>query len=228
MNNPLFSVPQITVPVVGEQRFFPVHRIYCVGRNYADHALEMGADPTREAPFFFTKPYDTLITEGNSIPFPSQTQDLQHEVELVIALKSGGSDLTTEQASAAVYGYAVGIDLTRRDLQAEAKAESRPWCAAKAFDGSAPISAITPADKWRYSLDHSITLAVNGRTRQNGKLSQMIWSVNEIIAKLSTLFKLAPGDLIFTGTPAGVAKLEPGDKVIAAISGLEVLETEVV
>ncbi len=227
MNNPIFSVPQITVPIVGEQESFPVHRIYCVGRNYADHALEMGADPTREAPFFFTKPYDALITNGNSIPFPSQTNDLQHEVELVVALKNGGTDLTLEDASAAIYGYAIGIDLTRRDLQAEAKSKGRPWCAAKAFDSSAPISALTPADQWLQG-DHTISLAVNGQTRQNGKLSQMIWSVEEVIAKLSTLFTLAPGDLIFTGTPAGVAKLSPGDEITATITGLETLETKVV
>jgi len=207
---------QPAVDVVGRVERFPVHRIYCVGRNYAAHAREMGKDPEREPPFFFTKPADAIVPSGTSIPFPSRTADLHHEIELVVALGQGNS----------VFGYAVGLDLTRRDLQAEAKNNGRPWDTAKGFDRSAPITAITPASQ--VQLDGGkIWLDVNGVQRQRGALADMIWSVPEIIAALATLFELAPGDLIYTGTPAGVAALSPGDRLEGGVDGLQTLRLEI-
>lgn len=228
MSNLLFPLATASVPVAGLDQRFPVHRIYCVGRNYADHAREMGADPTREAPFFFTKPYDALVSDGKNTPYPVQTDDFQHEVELVVALKSGGSDLSLAEAHEAIYGFAVGIDLTRRDLQTEAKKQGRPWCSAKAFDASAPIGSIAPTEHWKDLKHGEIKLEVNQQTRQLGQLAQMIWSVDEVISKLSTLFTLTAGDLIFTGTPAGVAPLTRGDVVTATITGLPPLQTKIV
>lgn len=213
----------ISAPVEGGGDF-PVRRIYCVGRNYADHAREMGADPTREAPFFFSKPRDALTGAG-AIPYPQATIDLHHEVELVLALGAGGADLTPEAAQACIWGAAVGIDLTRRDLQAEAKSKGRPWDTAKGFDASAPMGLIR---KGPAPQAGPITLSVNGQTRQSGDLSDMIWSCAEILSHLSALFELAPGDLVFTGTPAGVGPLHPGDRAEARagdLPGLQIMIT---
>ncbi|MBL8268278.1 fumarylacetoacetate hydrolase family protein [Steroidobacter sp.] len=216
-----------SVAIVGRTERFPVHRIYCVGRNYAAHAREMGKDPEREAPFFFCKPADAVVANGSALPYPSRTADLHHEIELVVAIGTGGTNIGLSQALSHVYGYAVGLDLTRRDLQAEAKDKGRPWDTGKAFDRSAPVSAITPAAAASLS-ESKIWLKVNGALRQQGALADMIWSVPEIIAELSTLFELAPGDLIFTGTPAGVAALRPDDRLEGGVDGLETLRLSVV
>jgi fumarylpyruvate hydrolase len=211
---------QAAVAIVGRGERFPVHRIYCVGRNYAAHAREMGKDPEREPPFFFAKPADAIVANGTVLPYPARTADLHHEIELVVAIGTGGSNIKTAQALQHVFGYAVGLDLTRRDLQAEAKDKGRPWDTGKGFDRSAPISAITPRSEL---ANGRIWLQVNGALRQQGMLSDMIWSVPEIVAELSTLFELAPGDLIFTGTPAGVAALQSGDRLEGGVDGLETL-----
>lgn len=215
---PIPPVP--TLPVVGTEAVFPLRRIYCVGRNYAEHAREMGADPRRDPPFFFGKPQDALVPGGGDIPYPSATANLHHEVELVVALQHGGRDLSLAQAEAAVYGYAVGVDLTRRDLQAKAKDKGQPWDMAKGFDHSAPVSALTPASLAGPLSAGAIWLSVNGVERQRGNLSDLIWSVPEVISHLSGQVNLAPGDLIFTGTPAGVGALQRGDQVLCGIEGL--------
>jgi fumarylpyruvate hydrolase len=207
------------VPVEGNGLQFPVHRIYCVGRNYADHALEMGGSPDREPPFFFSKPADAVVSKS-SVPFPRMTTELHHEVELVVALGSGGTDVSCADALSLVYGYAVGVDLTRRDLQAEAKKLRRPWDVAKGFDQSAPVSAIVPASVCGHPASGAISLSVNGNERQRGGLEQMIWSVPEILAELSRFYELHAGDLIFTGTPSGVGPLEAGDRVECHIEGV--------
>ena len=219
MDLPKVEVP--TIAIAGTTQRFPVRRIFCVGRNYADHAREMGANPDREQPFFFSKPADAVVESGAVLPFPSQTNNLHHEVELVVALGVGGSDVSAQDAAAMIFGHAVGIDLTRRDLQADAKAKGRPWDMAKGFDASAPIGALTPAAP---PAAGAITLRVNGDLRQNGDLSQMIWNVAEVISKLSTYLALAPGDLIFTGTPAGVGPILPGETVVAEIAGTAPVE----
>ncbi|TJZ94221.1 fumarylacetoacetate hydrolase family protein [Paracoccus gahaiensis] len=209
--------PVPSVPVEGATDRFAVRRIFCVGRNYADHAREMGHDPDREPPFFFTKPADALLTGDADLPWPPATQDLHFEGELVVALGAGGSDIAAAKAGGLIWGYAAGNDLTRRDLQAEAKRMGRPWDMAKGFDGSAvcgPLQPGAPAD------DARLVAEVNGQVRQDGRLSQMIWPVAEIIAHLSRLVRLEPGDLIFTGTPAGVGALQPGDEVVVRIEGL--------
>jgi fumarylpyruvate hydrolase len=198
----------VAIPVVGGGAF-PVRRLYCVGRNYADHAREMGHDPDREPPFFFTKPRDAITLAGE-VPYPPATEDLHHEIELVLALSRGGANLSPDQALDLVYGSAVGVDLTRRDLQAAAKKAGRPWDMAKGFDASAPIGPITPGPA---PSEGDITLKVNGEVRQSGDLAQMIWSNAEVISHLSHLVRLEPGDLIFTGTPAGVGPIARGDKV---------------
>lgn len=212
----------ITAPVEGGGAF-PVRRIYCVGRNYADHAREMGADPTREAPFFFSKPRDA-ITPGGAIAYPQATADLHHEVELVLALGRGGSDLSPDAAAACIWGAAVGIDLTRRDLQAQAKAQGRPWDTAKGFDASAPMGLIRPGPPPGAG---AITLSVNGEVRQRGDLADMIWSSAEILSHLSALFELAPGDLVFTGTPAGVGAVSLGDTLDARAGDLPALQVTI-
>lgn len=210
-----------TVPVEGDGAgsdvVFPVRRILCVGRNYAAHRREMGGDE-RDPPFFFAKPADAVAPLAREIPYPSATNDLHHEIELVVALKAGGANLTPEQALGCVFGYAVGVDLTRRDLQGLAKSKGQPWEAGKAFDASAPISAIRvmPAP----SLEASVTLSVNGAERQRGKVGDMIWNVGEVIAKASELWTLAAGDLIFTGTPEGVGAIARGDQVAGEIEGV--------
>lgn len=213
------SLPSVTV--VGFEKNLAVHRIYCVGKNYADHAREMGGDPAREPPFFFSKPADALVHGVDRIPFPGRTGNLHHEVELVVALGKEGGNVALEQASNLVFGYGVGIDFTRRDLQADAKAAGRPWDVAKGFDNSAPVSAIHPVARTGFLENAEISLGVNGEIRQRGDIADMIWNVPEIIAELSTYFVLRPGDLIFTGTPAGVGKVEPGDRLQAKIAGLD-------
>jgi fumarylpyruvate hydrolase len=206
----------ITLPIHGSTQRFPVRRIFCVGRNYAEHSREMGGDPTREAPFFFTKPADAVVLSGSTIPYPPRTADLHHEAELVVALASGGSNITPEQAPAHIWGHAAGNDLTRRDLQAEAKSARRPWDMAKAFDNSAVIGALVEG---RIS-DAPITCTVDGRTTQSARLSDMIWPVPDIIAHLSTYVDLYPGDLIFTGTPAGVGPIARGETCTVTIGDL--------
>lgn len=217
--------PTPSVEVKGRNERFPVHRIYCVGRNYAAHAREMGQDPEREPPFFFTKPADAVAPNNAVVPYPQQTRNLHHEVELVVAIGAGGRDIPAERALQHVYGYAVGNDLTRRDLQLEARDKGRPWDAGKGFDRAAPISAIRPASESGHPSEGGIWLTVNGELRQQANLRELIWSVPEIIAELSKLFELAPGDLIFTGTPAGVGAVTPGDRIEAGIEGLDTLVT---
>ncbi|CAM5767835.1 fumarylpyruvate hydrolase [Labrys miyagiensis] len=211
--------PRAFVPVAGETSVFPVRRIWCVGRNYADHAREMGADPTREPPFFFSKPGDAVNT-GGSLPFPVQTADLHHEIELVVAIGRGGHDIPVEDALGHVYGYAVGLDMTRRDIQAEAKKLARPWDLAKGFDQSCPISPIVPAARIGHPSEGRIEVAVNGKVQQSGDLAQMIWSIPEAIAYLSRFVALAPGDLLMTGTPAGVSSVKPGDTLRGTCEGV--------
>ena len=209
--------PTVLAAVDGREARFPVRRIFCVGRNYAAHRAEMGGDD-REPPFFFTKPADALVPSGSAIAYARATSDLHHEVELVIAIGTGGADIPGAEALAHVFGYAVGVDLTRRDLQAAAKGKGQPWDSAKGFDQSAPLGAIV--ERRGSDLQGAIRLDVNDATRQASQISNMIWSVPEIIAECSRLWCLAPGDLIFTGTPEGVGPLVPGDRVRAAIDGL--------
>ncbi|MFG1463912.1 fumarylacetoacetate hydrolase family protein [Xanthobacter sp. DSM 24535] len=218
-----FVIPAPAVPslaVAGSQDLFPVHRIYCVGRNFADHAIEMGHDPNREPPFFFQKNPDNLIPSGSTIPYPKRTADLHFEVEMVVALKGGGEDVPVSEALDLVYGYGVGLDLTRRDLQGEAKKLGRPWEVGKAFEQSAPCSALVPADRIGHPDAGRVWLSVNGKLRQEGDLNQMIWKVPEMIATLSTLFRLEPGDLIFAGTPAGVGPTVSGDVLEGGVDGV--------
>jgi fumarylpyruvate hydrolase len=217
----LFQLPQITVPIAGLDARFPVRRIYCIGRNYAEHAREMGHDPEREPPFFFTKPADAVVSNGASIPYPPRTADLHHEIELVVAINRGGERIAVDKALQHVFGYAVGIDLTRRDLQKEAKDRGRPWDTAKGFDQSAPISAIHSAADIGHPQNGRIWLKVNDDFRQQGDLNELIWSVPESIAELSTLFRIEPGDLIFTGTPAGVGPVTAGDRLTGGIDGID-------
>jgi fumarylpyruvate hydrolase len=215
----LFPAPEgARVPVQGTEALFPVHRVYCVGRNYAEHAREMGATEP-EPPFFFAKPADAVCT-ASRVPYPPATADLQHEVELVAALGAGGANVPPERAMALVFGYAVGVDLTRRDLQAAAKARGRPWTTAKGFDHSAPISPIRPAGACGDPAAVRLRLTVNGELRQEGSTADMIWPLPAIIAELSRYFDLQPGDLIFTGTPAGVGPLQPDDRVDCSAGGI--------
>ncbi len=211
------------LPVAGSDASFPVHRIYCVGRNYAAHAREMGHDPEREPPFFFSKPPDA-VTVGSGVAYPPRTADLHHEVELVVAIGLAGRDIEVTEALNHVFGYAVGVDLTRRDLQAAAKRQGRPWDTAKGFDESAPVSPIVPAWDIGHPAGGAIELSVDGELRQSGDLADMIWSVPEVIAELSSYFALRPGDLVFTGTPEGVAALRPGSRVSCRIEGVAELE----
>lgn len=216
-----FAAPlQPAVAIKDSDLQFPVHRIYCVGRNYADHAREMGAVPDRGQPVFFLKPADCIVALPGEFDYPPATSDLHHEVELVVALAGGGRDLSLEQARASIYGYAIGLDLTRRDLQAAAKAKSLPWDTGKSFEHAAPIGPIQPAAAIGHPAQGAITLEVNGEIRQRGDLADMLFPVAEVIAALSRLFTLAPGDLIYTGTPAGVGPLQPGDTFVARIEGL--------
>jgi fumarylpyruvate hydrolase len=212
---------QSVVPVAGEGGgFFPVRRIFCVGRNYAEHAREMGHDPDREPPFFFTKPADALVISGDDTPYPPATGDLHHEIELVVAIGRAATGIAAADALDCIWGYAAGIDLTRRDLQAEAKKAGRPWDMAKGFDASAPIGDIAPASRIGHPASGRLTLAVNGNIRQNGDIADMTWSVPEALAYLSGLVTLMPGDLVFTGTPAGVAAVVRGDRLEGSIEGV--------
>ena len=219
---------QTSVEVAGSSERFPVHRIYCVGRNYAAHAREMGMDPEREPPFFFSKPADAIVPNGAPVPYPPRTGNLHHEIELVVAIGTGGRDIPLADALAHVFGYAVGNDLTRRDLQFAAREKGQPWDVSKGFDRSAPVTAIRRAAEVGHLERGRIWIEVNGERRQQADLSEMIWSVPEIVAELSTLFDLAPGDLIFTGTPAGVGPLQRGDSLVGGIDGLETLRTTIV
>jgi fumarylpyruvate hydrolase len=218
--------PITTLPVAGTDDTFPVSRVYCVGRNYAEHAVEMGHDPDRELPFFFAKPADAVVPNGGILPFPSATEDLHHEIELVVALVEGGANLSASDALSRVFGYAVGLDMTRRDLQAEAKKAGRPWDMAKGFDRSAPTSAIRPVSEIGHPERGSIWLRINDELRQEGDLDQQIWKVPETIAYLSTLVELRPGDLIMTGTPKGVGPVSRGDRLVGHIDGVGDLEVE--
>jgi fumarylpyruvate hydrolase len=215
---PLWMMP--TIPVAGESLVYPVRRIYCVGRNYAAHAREMGADPTREDPFFFAKPADAIVPDGATIPFPPATKNLHHEFELVVALKSGGSNVPVGSALDLVYGYAAGLDMTRRDLQNAAKAAGKPWDMGKGFDRSAPCSALYTAKRIGHPAKGVIQLKVNGEVKQKGDLADLIWNVAETIAFLSGLVELAAGDLIYTGTPEGVGPVKPGDVLEGHIDGV--------
>jgi fumarylpyruvate hydrolase len=219
--------PLPTLPIRGSDKLFPVHRIYCVGRNYAEHAIEMGHDPNREPPFFFQKNPDTLVPSGGTFPYPGATKDVHHELEMVVALKSGGKDIAQDQALGHVFGYAVGLDMTRRDLQGEAKKLGRPWEVGKAFESAAPCSEIVPASAIGHPAQGAVWLKVNGEERQKGDLSQLIWKVPETIAYLSGLFELRAGDLIFSGTPAGVGPVKRGDVLHGGVDGVGELKVTV-
>jgi len=208
-----------SLPVLGNALRFPVRRVFCIGRNYADHAREMGATVEPGRPMFFCKPADAVVADGADVPYPSLTNELHHEVEMVLALGTGGRDVPAENAAALVWGVGVGLDLTRRDLQAQAKAKGHPWDVAKAFDHSAPVSALRQLDGALPGPDTGLRLTVNGSLRQNAQLGGMIHDVPNLLAALSTLFELKPGDLVFTGTPAGVAALERGDRFHAELEG---------
>jgi fumarylpyruvate hydrolase len=211
---------QVSVPVAETGLHFPVRRIFCVGRNYESHAREMDPNAKREAPFFFSKPADAIVPDGATVPYPSRTKDFHHEIELVVAIDRAGRDIPVARAGEHILGYAVGIDLTRRDLQSEARKAGRPWDLSKGFDHSAPISAICSAVAVGHVARGRIWLKVNSVMKQEADLSEMISKVPEVIAELSTLFELRPGDLIYTGTPAGVGPLKPGDRVEGGIDGL--------
>jgi fumarylpyruvate hydrolase len=217
-----------SIPVVGQSGRFPVHRIYCVGRNYAAHAREMGKDPDKEPPFFFLKPADAIVAGGGEMHYPPGTADLHHEIEMVVALQRGGFEISAENALSHVYGYAVGLDMTRRDLQMQARDMGRPWDFGKAFDESAPITAIYPVASYGHHSAGAITLEVNGQLRQKGDLQDLIWNVPDTIAFLSKYYRLQPGDLIFTGTPAGVGAVKPGDTLVGKVEGLAELRVTIV
>lgn len=224
----VIATPKVnSIPVEGDSRRFPVNRIYCVGRNYADHAREMGHDPDREPPFFFMKPATSIVTDGKDMQYPSLTQDLHHEIEMVVAIGIGGSNIAPADALNHVWGYGVGLDMTRRDLQGEAKKMGRPWDTGKAFDESAPSSSLVPVSQCGHLAKGLINLKVNGVIKQEGDLAMMIWNVPDTIAYLSTLFALEPGDLIFSGTPAGVAAVKKGDVLEGYVAGLPILKTRV-
>jgi fumarylpyruvate hydrolase len=219
---------QAYLPVRGTDAVFPVHRIYCVGRNYAAHAIEMGGDPAREPPFFFQKNPDNLVLAGEDFPYPEKTSDVHHEIELVVALSKGGKDIPVERALDCVYGYAVGLDMTRRDLQGECKKLGRPWEIGKAFERSAPCGPLVRASEIGHPEKGAIWLKVNGEVRQEGDLNQLIWKVPEMVSYLSGLFELAPGDLIMSGTPAGVGAVQRGDVMLGHVDGVGDLEVKVV
>ncbi|MDX9997812.1 MAG: fumarylacetoacetate hydrolase family protein [Phenylobacterium sp.] len=226
MANLLFDLPVPAVPVEGENGLFPVRRIYCVGRNYQAHRAEMGGADDRDPPFFFSKPADAVVPPGGRVAYPSRTSNLHHEVELVAAIGQAGQDVPVERALDLVFGYGVGVDLTRRDLQAGARERREPWEASKGFDASAPVSALRrwsgPAPQGR------IRLSVNGQVRQDATVADMIWNVAEVVSEASKLWRLEPGDLIFTGTPEGVGPLVGGDKVACEVEGVASLEFEIV
>jgi fumarylpyruvate hydrolase len=221
----------ISVPVVGKAERFPVHRIYCVGRNYEEHAKEMGFTG-REPPFFFLKPNDSLVLvnpgETGSMPYPPLTKNLHHEIELVVAIGKGGKNIKATDAFSHIYGYAVGLDMTRRDLQGEMKKQGRPWCIGKAFDHSAPMGPITPAAQAGDVENAELYVQVNGADRQRSNVNKLIWNIAETIEHLSAAWELQAGDLIFTGTPEGVAAVVPGDTMVGAVAGLGELKVKVV
>lgn len=221
-------LPIPSLPVAGTDKRFPVHRIYCVGRNYAEHAVEMGHDPTRDPPFFFQKNPDNLLLPGQDFPYPSRSKDVHFEIEMVVALGKGGSDVSLDEAMSLVYGYAVALDMTRRDLQGEAKKLGRPWEVGKAFEASAPCSAIVPAAEIGHPSAGEVWLDLNGERRQTGNLDQMIWKVPEMISYLSALFTLQPGDLIFSGTPAGVGAVTRGDRLKGGVDKVGGIDIRVV
>jgi fumarylpyruvate hydrolase len=224
----VFDAPRVaSLPVTGSNLRFPVHRIYCIGRNYAEHAKEMGAVADRSQPVFFCKPADAVVVEGGDVAYPSATADLHHEVEMIVGLADGGRDIAVDRALDHVFGYGVGLDLTRRDLQAIAKTKSLPWDASKAFDHSAPASALRRVDEIRHPRAARLTLSVNGTLRQRADIADMLFSVPEIIHELSRLWELMPGDLIFTGTPAGVGPVFKGDDIEATIAGLQPLTVRI-
>ena len=217
----VFTPPkQATLSVAGSSDLFPVHRVYCVGRNYAAHAVEMGHDPDKEPPFFFQKNPDNLISDATEFPYPKMTSDVHHEIELLVALKSGGDDIAVEDALDHVFGYGVSLDMTRRDLQGEMKKMGRPWEIGKAFERSAPAGPILPVSQVGHPDQGEIWLKINDEVRQSGDLNQMIWKTPEMIAILSTLFTLQPGDIILTGTPSGVGPVERGDKMHGHVAGV--------
>ena len=228
----VFTPPaMVSVPVVGSKDRFPVHRIYCVGRNYEEHAKEMGFTG-REPPFFFMKPADALVVvEADStgtMPYPSLTKNFHHEIELVVAIGTGGKNIKAADAYKHIYGYAVGLDMTRRDLQGEMKKQGRPWCIGKAFDHSAPIGPITPAAQAGDAHIAEISLQVNGQDRQRSHVSRLIWNIAETIEQLSAAWELQPGDLIYSGTPEGVAAVVAGDTLVGKVAGLSTLTIKVV
>lgn len=216
------------LPIRGSDAVFPVHRIYCVGRNYAAHTIEMGGDPNREEPFFFQKNPDNLVIDGADFPYPARSEDVHHEIEMAVALHIGGRDIPEDEALDHVYGYGVALDMTRRDLQAQCKKAGRPWEIGKAFDRSAPCSELVRATESGHPASGAIWLQVNGRTTQQGDLNHMIWKVPEMVAYLSGLFELAPGDLILSGTPSGVGPVKRGDVLHGHIDGVGDLHTCVV
>ncbi len=223
--------PTVSVPVQGRAERFPVHRIYCVGRNYEEHAKEMGFTG-REPPFFFMKPADALVVvtggETGQLPYPSLTSNFHHEIELVVAIGTGGRNIKAADAAKHIFGYAVGLDMTRRDLQGEMKKQGRPWDIGKAFDHSAPIGPITPAAQAGDVVNAEIWLQVNGDDRQRSNVAKLIWNIGETIEHLSAAWELAPGDLIFTGTPEGVAAVSAGDTLVGSVAGLGQLAVKVV
>ncbi len=216
---PLWTTP--SVPVAGTDVNFPVHRIYCVGRNYAEHAREMGFDPNREPPFFFSKPADAVVANGSTIRYALATQNFHYEMELVVAIGKEGVNISRESAPDHVYGYAAGLDMTRRDLQLAARDKGRPWDIGKGFDQSAPVSAIHRAADVGHPSSGAIWLKVNGEIKQKADLKELLWPVPDVIAYLSKLFVLKPGDLIYTGTPAGVGPVKPGDRLQGAVEGID-------
>ena len=220
--------PRTALSVRGETARFPVRRVYCVGRNYADHAIEMGHDPDKEPPFFFQKNPDNLVPDATGFPYPKASEDVHHEIELLVALGQGGDDIPQERALDCVFGYGVALDMTRRDLQGQMKKMGRPWEIGKAFEHSAPASPIVPASEIGHPARGAISLDVNGTRRQDGDLSQMIWKTQEMISILSGLFTLAPGDVILTGTPAGVGAVVRGDRLSGRIDGVGTLDVVVV
>ena len=219
--------PVVALPIAGSDAFFPVRRVYCIGRNYAAHAIEMGHDPNREPPFFFQKNPNNLDPSGR-FPYPPHTSDVHHETEMAVVLKSGGSNIPLDNALDHVFGYALSLDMTRRDLQGAAKKMGRPWEIGKAFERSAPIGPIHPVSEVGHLDQGRVSLTVNGEARQEGDLNQMIWKVPEMITYLSEFFELAPGDVILSGTPAGVAPVEKGDQMVISIDGLGSMTVDVV
>jgi len=220
MSEYFFDVVIPSVAVSNSDRLFPVHRIYCVGKNYAAHTREMGGNPDRQPPVFFMKTADSVVMSGATVKYPPATKDLHHEIELVVAIGKGGRNIAAPEAQEHIFGYAVGIDLTRRDLQGLAKGQGGPWDTAKSFEQAAPITSIHETEEIGHPDSGRIWLAVNGEVRQDGDIGDMIWNVPETIAELSTLFTLAPGDLIFTGTPAGVGAVVPGDRITGGLDGV--------